>query len=449
MTGERQPNVLLVHCHDVGRFLGCYGIPTVRTPSLDTLAGDGVRFDQAFCTAPQCSPSRAALFTGRYPHDTGVMGLTHGRFAWDMAPGVRHLAALLGEAGYWTGLIGVHHESRERPDRELAARLGFDHVHTGGRAPVVAERAVQALSSRGNADRPFYLQVGFIEPHRIGPKTENGTRLGFIGDDIVPDAEFGVTIPAYLSDDDTTRREIAELQGAVGYMDAAVGQILAALEEQSLSDNTIVIFTTDHGLALPGAKCTLYDPGLETALIIRAPHLGWVGGQVEPGLVSNVDLAPTILDAVGLPIPSRVQGESLIDRPTGRARVFGEITYHSYYDPRRCIRTETHKLIVNFEAVPAHMAGVSQTWRPWSTPATPTTGLEGANSDPLELYDLRDDPFETHNLAANPEHQNVFDQLRHELLVWMRETGDPVLDGPVPSPFYDRARRAVVTGEPP
>lgn len=452
MSIDERPNILFLHCHDLGRFAGCYGVPTVRTPNLDRLAAEGVRFSEAFSTAPHCSPSRAAMLTGRYPHATGVMGLTHRNFGWDLNDNERHLASLLGDAGYHCELIGVHHESRVGPDEQVAAKLGFDTVTAGGRAELVAERTAEALRTRAShSDQPFYLQVGFFEPHRTGPRTEGGRRTGFLGDYIEPDDSFGVTVPSYLADDESTRAEIAELQGAVAYMDAAVGRVLTTLDTVGLADRTIVVFTTDHGLALPRAKCTLYDAGLETALLMRAPIAGWNGGRTINGLVSNVDIVPTLLGAAGIPEPRNLHGRSmapLLDR-TGRPRdrIFGEFTFHDYYDPRRCVRTSRHKLIVNFETPPAHMLGVSQSWRPWSTPADPTTtGHSGPQEDNLELYDLLNDPGETVNLAAEPSYADVRDQLRRALVDWMRDTADPLLDGPVVSPAHHRAREYIEHG---
>src|SRR5919204_2146664 len=118
------PNILFFTCHDLGRHLSCYGHTTIRTPALQALADEGVRFDNVFCTAPQCSPSRASLHTGRYPHATGVMGLAHPPFSWPLAPTERHLAQLLGEAGYSTALVGMQHLI----ERGSAHELGYTRV---------------------------------------------------------------------------------------------------------------------------------------------------------------------------------------------------------------------------------------------------------------------------------------------------------------------------------
>ncbi|MGD6747220.1 sulfatase family protein [Streptomyces sp. BH106] len=443
-----RPNVLLLHAHDLGRFLGCYGVPTVRTPALDGLAADGVRLANAFCTAPQCSPSRAALFTGRYPHSTGVMGLTHHR--WDLYEDERHIAELLRAAGYRTDLIGIHHESLVRPDAEVAERLGFDTVDTLGealidqRAELVADRAVEVLTERAaTPEQPFYLQVGFLEPHRLPSRTFDGVTMGFTGDHMEPDDSLGVTVPGYLREDAGAHEEVAELQGAVAYMDAAVGRVLAHLDALGLTENTVTVFTTDHGLALPRAKCTLYDPGLETALLVRAPGLGWGGGRVVDDLVSNVDLVPTLLEAAGVEAPANLHGHSLARALSGedgaaqRDVIFGELTYHNYYDPRRCVRSDRFKLIVNLDHALAHTAAATQSWRPRSTPHA---GHMGWPSGKFELYDLHSDPWEAVDLADDPEYRDTLEELRGRLLHWMTDTADPLLNGPVPSPSYAYAR---------
>jgi len=134
-----RPNVIVMICHDIGQHLGCYGVETVNTPSLDGLAEEGVRFSNNFCTSPSCSPSRAAIFTGRYPHSNGVMGLCHADFGWDLYTGENHLAGLLHGAGYRTGLLGHQHETR-RPHE-----MGYDDVRMGGHCGEVAEKAIPWL----------------------------------------------------------------------------------------------------------------------------------------------------------------------------------------------------------------------------------------------------------------------------------------------------------------
>jgi len=431
-------NLILVHCHDLGRFLGCYGVQTVRTPNLDAFASDGVLFEQAYCTAPQCSPSRAALFTGRYPHQTGVMGLTQKNFDWDMRAGERHIASLLGDVGYESVLVGVHHESRKGSDAMVAAQLGFDVVQQRNqRGTDVTHIATAQLERLAAGDRPFYLQLGYFEPHRLHNRTkpEDGY-LGFIADYIEPDAERGVTIPPYLRDEGSARVEIAELQGAVHYLDEQVGVVFDTIHRLGLEERTIVIFTTDHGLGLPRAKASLYDPGLEVALAIRCPGRGWTGGRRVSGLVSNVDVVPTLLEALDVTIPDNISGESflsLLDESTppdtGREQIFGELTYHLYYDPRRCVRTEKHKFVANFTVAPGFMDS-SGSWRPRTRPVA-DQGIHPS----MELYDLEADPLEETNLADDPAYAPIRADLAGRLAAWMRETEDPLWTGPVPSPL--------------
>ena len=198
--------------------------------------------------------------------------------------------------------------------------------------------------------------------------------------------------------------------------------------------NTIVIFTSDHGVAMPRAKCSLYDPGIEVALLAR--WRGWQGTRDE--LISNIDVVPTLLETLGLPVPANVQGRSFAPLLAGqpgspRTEIFAEMTYHDYYDPRRCIRTATHKLIANFSTAYSFM-DPSQSWRPRSDPVVPANHAV-AYHDHLELYDLRRDRWEQTNLANQPDHAGV----RHELLQRLRrhliDTNDPILQGAVTNPL--------------
>lgn len=450
MSATARPNILLITCHDLGRFLGCYGVPTVRTPHIDALAADGVRLTNAFCTAPQCSPSRASLFTGRYPHANGVLGLTHAEFAWDLHPSERHIGQVLRDAGYATALFGIHHESRIGTPAEVAARCGMDEVQPPLRGEALTDAALAWLASAAGGERPFYLQVGYHEPHRARAELRDEPGyMGFLGDFLAPDDALGVTVPPYLRETAGAREELAELQGAVRALDAAVGRLLAGLRDLDLEDRTVVVFTTDHGLALPRAKCSLYDPGLEVALILRHPKRGWRGGRTVEALVSNLDLFPTLLEFLELPIDARVQGRSLAAALAGaphtpRDEIFGEMTYHDYYDPRRCIRTAHHKLIVNFSAAPAFM-DPSQSWHPRAVTVEPPDPAV-AYHPPLELYDLDADPNEWRNLADAPDHAGTRRDLLARLHAWMRDTADPLIDGAVTSPMHRRAM-AMLGGE--
>lgn len=447
---QEQPNVVVITCHDLGRHLGCYGQETVQSPNLDQLSGEGITFERAFCTAPQCSPSRAALYTGRHPHANGVMGLTHRNFAWDLNPDERHLGQVLRDAGYTTALIGVHHESRVGDPDRVAKRCGMDIYIPQAHGDVTADRALDHLAERARDQRPFYLQLGFDEPHRVSARQRaEPDYMGFIGDYLEPDAERGVEVPPWLRDTPGTRAEVAELQGAIRYVDRQIGRVLSGLRELGLEEDTLLVFTPDHGVALPRAKCSLYDPGLSVALIVRFPRRGWVGGRRQDELVSNVDLFPTILDAIGLPIDPRVQGQSfaaLLDGADYAARecVFGEMTYHDYYDPVRCVRTARHKLIVNFSAAPSFM-NPSQSWRPRSEPVVPP--VPSVDYHPLvELYDLAADPWERQNLADDPAQADVRRDLLARLLAWMRSTEDPLLEGAITSPMHRWAVGQVLGG---
>ena len=434
----RQPNILLVHCHDLGQFLHCYGVETVHTPNLDAFSAEGVRFAHSYSTAPQCSPSRASIFTGRYPHSTGVMGLVHGDFGWDLYPEERHLGQFLKDAGYATAGVGIIHETRSGP-----TRCGLDEYSPESFANEATPVAAEYLKRFAcDPARPFYLQVGFFEPHRLD-SSDPDADYGFLGTRFGPDMELGVSVPGYLRDTEGTRAELAELQGAVRHVDEQFGRLMGALLHHNLLDNTLVIFTTDHGVALPRAKCTLHDPGIEVALILRLPsRAGWHGGLTVKPLISNIDYLPTILDLLGLPVPRNVQGRSfvpLLDREdyVTRDAIYSEFTYHQYYDPRRCIRTETHKLIVNFSSARAFM-DPSQSWRPRSDTLVPVNNAH-AFHPAAELYDLRTDPWELCNLVEDPDQTASREALRARLHHHLVETEDPILDGEVISPMHRKA----------
>ena len=399
-------DVLLITTHDIGRHLHCYGVKSVTSPHLDALAASGARFDAAFATAPQCSPSRASLATGRYPHNNGVMGLAHPGFDWELES--PHAASIFAASGFATHLFGSQHVT-QHPER-----LGFLQTHL--------TNAVEQVLATEPSERRLYLEINFDETHRPypppGPKP--------------PD----LVIPGYLPDAPEAEEEMTAVEGTITWMDAAVGRVLAALDKAGRAANALVVFTTDHGLAMPRAKCTLYDPGLEVALIVRwqAGHLG--RGVIRSGLASNVDVLPTLLEATGVAAPPGIQGRSLLGP---RDAIFAEKTFHSYYDPMRCIRTNRHKLIRNFETAFAVEVPADIQQGPIFRKYAHLYSTDRPNV--VELYDLDEDPWELRNLAGTPDMASIEKELRSRLWAWMRDTDDPLLNGPVPSPRYGLAMK--------
>lgn len=420
-------NLLMIDCHDLGQHLACYGWSSVPSDNLDRLAEQGIRFENSFCTSPQCSPSRSALYTGRYPHNNGMFGLAHDPFGWRMHDDETYLAEYLQKAGYETAHIGIQHVTAF--NESAVKGLGFDQVLSGHLAREVADSAVQFLGE--SHDRPFFLNIGFFEPHR---DRTGGYRLA------EPDDSRGADVPPYLPDTAEAKQEFSELQGMIKQVDIAVGRIVDALEQFGLLDNTWVIFTTDHGLAMPRAKCTLYDPGIETSLIMFAPEMRLTGGRVINEMVSHVDMVPTILDGLKIAKPESLQGKSywnLLQNQAYEPRdaIYTEKTFHTDYEPQRAIRTAQYKLIWNAEVditnVPSDIM---------HSPIYPQMiDILTVQRPPIELYDLQADPNETHNLADQSAYETIKNDLRDRLLAWMQETADPLLEGPVASPYYARA----------
>lgn len=409
------PNIVYLHSHDTGRYVQPYG-HQIQTPNIQRLADQGLLFRQAFCAAPSCSGSRACLLTGRWAHVNGMTGLAHR--GWELRDYAQHIVHPLRGAGYWSALIGEQHVSKE------PGVLGYDHVVEIGTTKVhsIAPAALQLLRSR--PPQPFFLSIGFFETHRE-----------FFEPSSVRDALYGAP-PAHLPDTPETRADMASFKASARSLDQGVGAVLHALDEQGLADDTLIVLTTDHGLPFPGAKASLSDRGLGVMLIMRGPG-GFLGGHVTDALVSQVDLYPTLCELAGAPLPGGLHGRSLLplarrELDEVRDELFAELTYHAAYDPQRAIRTRRHKLIRHFgERLLPVLPNVDD------SPSKELLVAAGWGRQPrprLELYDLLADPGEMRNLAYDETYGEVLDELAARLDAWMRETADPLLDGPIPVP---------------
>jgi arylsulfatase A-like enzyme len=429
-AGAERPHIFLITCHDLGRYLGSYGVETLNTPHLDALAASGIRFAGAFSTASGCSPARTALATGRYPHSAGVMGLAHPPFNWDLKEDARHIAEILGAAGYESHLFGLQHVSMR------TERLGFRHVHPfkgKARSADISAQVAELLKSVPS-ENPLYVEVNLEEVHR-----PYGERSAFFT------VKREIDIPGYLPADSSSLEELSALHDDIERADAGVGRIIKALDEAGLSEDALVVFTTDHGPAMPRAKCTLYDPGLEIALLMRWPSGGFPEGLLAHDLISNIDILPTLLEIAGLPAPTEVQGKSFLpllcgEAFTARTAVYAEKTFHSYYDPMRAIRTERYKYIRNFET--AFAVEVPGDVQLGSIFREHVELYHGSQHPAVELYDLEVDPLEQNNLAGEASYAETEGRLDGDLREWMDKTGDPLLAGPVASPSYRQAIEA-------
>ena len=416
-----KPNILYLHSHDTGRYVQPYG-HAVPTPNLQRLAQEGVLFRQAFNMAPTCSPSRAALLTGQAPHSCGQFGLVNRGF--ELRDRHKHLAHTLRAAGYHTALTGVHHVVRD------PLTCGYERwLQAPTREAMdIADTAVEFLSDP--PDRPFFLAVGFFETHRRFP--EPG-----------PAEDPRYTLPPVpLPDTPETRRDMAAYKASARILDGAMGAVLDALEANGLAENTLVVCTTDHGIAFPGMKCSLTDGGTGVMLILRAGRSvrtpgGFTGGQVSDALVSHIDLFPTICALCAIEPPDWLQGRSLMPLVRGETGevndcVYAEVNYHCPYEPKRMARTRRWKYIRRFSDYGYPMlANVDD------SPSKSVWMAHGLAERPIaaeELYDLAFDPNEACNRAGDPSLAGVLAEMRGRLDEWMVATGDPLLDRPIPLP---------------
>ncbi|MGH9608217.1 MAG: sulfatase family protein [Bryobacteraceae bacterium] len=412
------PNILYIHSHDTGRLTSPYGYP-VPTPNLRRLASEGILFREAYCAAPTCSPSRASLLTGECPHNNGMLGLVNRGFSMTNTGYQHHIIRTLRqEAGYYSALIGLQHIAKD------PHMIGYDQVEVvpGNRVAHVTPRAVRFLHNRPR--QPFWLTVGYFETHRPyhNAAPEDDRRY--------------IEPPKPIPDVPASRLDMANFHETVRTLDWGVGEVLAALDAAGLAENTLVISTTDHGIAWPMMKCNLYDGGMGVHLVMRGPG-GFTGGKVCDSMISHLDLFPTICELLKITPPAWLQGRSFLPVLRGESQeindaVFSEVNYHAAYEPKRAVRTKRWKYIRHFggrihPVLPNCDDGPTKTY--WVS-----NGWADQMVAPEALYDLVFDPNERNNLLTDAAHRTVLEQMRKRLDSWMQATNDPLLHGPVKAP---------------
>ncbi|MFP4026501.1 MAG: sulfatase [Candidatus Brocadiia bacterium] len=412
------PNILYLHSHDTGRYIEPFG-HDIPAPNLSRLAKEGVLFRQLHCSCPTCSPSRGAMLTGQSAHSSGMLGLAHRGFRLNDYS--QHILSTLRGAGYHSSLIGAQHIAED------ADSIGYDEIvdiEPGG-GEAICEGAESFFENP--PEEPFFVSVGYATTHR---KYAEPSGKG------AEDPRYCCPPPP-LPDTPETRYDMASYKASARKLDAEMGRVLKALDQSAVADETLVICTTDHGIAFPYMKCNLTDHGTGVFMIMRGPG-GFEGGRVLDSLLSHVDLFPTLCDLLEIQPPDWLEGKSFMPIIRGETEeindaIFTEVTFHAAYEPQRAVRTRRFKYIRRFGEMANRRVLANCDGGP-SKNVWIDSGWADRPVDEEQLYDLTFDPAETNNLAGEEEMGEVLDEMRGRLDRWMEETDDPLLEGEVPPP---------------
>jgi len=393
-----------------------------------------MRFFRAHVNAAICQPSRGVLATGRYGHNSGIMGFMH------TDRDIPTVMETLRDAGYLTGVLGKVGHSTPKADYR------WDFVHDqnelgAGRDPEIYYQYCREFLQRCREEnKPFYFMVNSHDPHRpfhIPGKPIRGA--------VEPSRTFApqqVPVPGFVPDLPGVRDELSLYLNSVRRCDDTFGRVLQALKESGFEDTTLVMFLSDNGIAIPFAKCNAYLASTRTPWIVRWPGVVQPGSVDREHFISGVDFFPTVLEAAGLPQSEGLDGRSFLpllrgERQTGRDRVFTQIDKKAGGDavPMRCVQDARFGYIYNAWSDGEHF------YRNNNEGMTMRAMSDAAGSDPFiasrvhvfryrtveELYDLETDPDCLENLIEQPEYREQADRLRNELAEWMQRTGDPLL----------------------
>lgn len=420
-----RPNFVLFIADDVSAAdWGCYGHPTLQTPSVDALARTGLRFTHAYLCTSSCSPTRTSLITGRYPHNTGAPELHMGDDP--TLAKLPQFPAELRKAGYYTVQSGKTHFNGD-------VSKSFDRIYGRRDAGPGGEgRWVACLAERPR-DRPFFMWFAADDAHR---KWDMPLSEG-------PHGPEDAVVPPYLVDGPKTRRDLAHYYNEVHRFDAAIGKVVAELEHQRVRDNTLIIVMADNGRPFPRDKTWLYDSGIKTPLVVSWPAT--IQEAAAPSsLISVIDLPPTLLELAGVDVPASFQGVSavpLLRNPEAVTRDFAfcEHNWHTQRAHERAVRWRNYVYyrnnlpgLMGFNILhwsQSHAHAFHELYDHWKAGKLNDAQAEiFARPRPQAmLFDVSEDPLQLTDLAKNPEHVKVLNYLGAVMEQWVEETGDTLV----------------------
>ncbi|MDF1852060.1 MAG: sulfatase-like hydrolase/transferase [Verrucomicrobiales bacterium] len=437
-SGLAAPNLLLITVDDMSRdSLGSFGAQIAETsPHIDQLASESLCFDLAHVQVGNCFPSRNVIWSGRYPHNTGVEGF------YQVKPiPFPVLCDIMQGAGYWVGIRGkVSHSTPYQPyhwDADLTLKPGGGKEHIKD-APSYFRSTLRGIQMAKEAGKPFCLNINISDPHKPfwKPNDPHPASKVFTADE--------VPLPGFLPDDPAIRKELALYYTSVRRADDCVGEILKALEESGHREDTVIFFLSDHGMPLPFAKTQLYHHSSVTPLIVKWPGVTEAGKRDGDHMVSAVDFIPTLCDIVGAPQPDALDGRSFAPLLKGQAQKGRDAIFKVYNEnsagtrqPIRGVETKQYLYLFNpwsdgkneFRTATHGTA----TWKRMLAMGKEDPAIQ-ARVDlmlyrvPEELYDIQADPDCLTNLIDSPEHAEALDDHRERLARFMRESGDPLLE---------------------
>ena len=433
LQAKEKPNIVFIIADDVSQDdIGCYGNKVVKTPNIDRLASEGICFTNVYLTASSSSPSRCSIISGRYPHSNGAAEL-HTPLPESMMP----FPLLLKNNSYYTGHAGKWHfgPSVHRAFDRYTDENGYDNGDGG------EDNWVRFLRERPK-DKPFFFWFASHDAHR---------QWGADTFRITHDPGL-VEIPPYFADTPGTQKDIASYYNEIARFDYHVGKVREELQRQGVLNNTVIIVMADNGRPFPRCKTRVYDSGMKTPFIVFWPDGIRHKGVNAPGLVSSIDVAPTILELAGVVVPGEFQGNSfaeILKNPSAEIRtaVFSEHNWHDFEAHERMIRSSGFLYVLNSRpwlsnCGPADSKG-SQTQQALNqlrdegklTPAQADVFVVPRPAE--ELYDMKNDPHQLINLSSLPGYREELQELRRLLNNWWANTGDNTPDDITPD-WYDR-----------